>query len=114
ATVGELWLQYVATGESPGPAGNHDPQWAPHGLYATGPDEWLALACTGDAPYRALVDVVAATGDADVAALLGEARFATGAGRKAHERVLDEALTRWARDRDRGELCARLQAAGVA
>jgi crotonobetainyl-CoA:carnitine CoA-transferase CaiB-like acyl-CoA transferase len=114
ATVGELWMQFTATGEPPGPAGNHDPQWSPHAVYATGEDEWLALACVGDAQYRALVDVVAATGAAEVAAVLGEARFATEAGRKAEEAALDEALSGWLRGRDRGDVCGRLQSAGVA
>lgn len=113
ATLGELWMEYVATGSSPGPIGNHDPQWAPHAVYATGPDEWLAVACTDDAAYRALLDVVAGTGAADAAAVLREERFATEAGRKADEADLDATIAAWVRGRDRGELCARLQAAGV-
>jgi crotonobetainyl-CoA:carnitine CoA-transferase CaiB-like acyl-CoA transferase len=114
ATLGELWMQYAATGASPQPVGNHDPQWTPHGVYATGPDEWLAVACTDDAAYRALVETVAASGAADVASVLAEQRFATEAGRRTHEADLDDALARWVRGRDRAELFARLQAAGVA
>ena len=107
ATLGELWMQYAATGESPRPIGNHDPQWAPHGVYATGPDEWLAVACTDDAAYRGLVEVVAASGAADVAALLADDRFATEAGRKAAEAELDEAIAGWVSGRDRAELFRR-------
>jgi crotonobetainyl-CoA:carnitine CoA-transferase CaiB-like acyl-CoA transferase len=114
ATLGELWMQYVATGEPPRPAGNRDPQSAPHGVYATGEDEWLAVASTSDAAYRALETVVAGTGAADVAAVLAEPRFATEAGRKAEEAALDEAIARWVRGRDRHDLFTRLQAAGVA
>lgn len=114
ATIGELWMQFEATGEAPGPMGNRDPQWAPHGVYATGEDEWLALACTSDAQYRALVGVVAASGAGDVAAELGEERFATEAGRKANEDALDAALGGWVHGKDRAELFAALQAAGVA
>ena len=114
ATLGELWMEYVTTGSSPQPIGNHDPQWSPHAVYATGPDEWLALACTDDAAYRALVELVAATGAGDVAAVLGEERFATAAGRKAAEAALDDAIGRWVQGRDRADLFARLQHAGVA
>jgi crotonobetainyl-CoA:carnitine CoA-transferase CaiB-like acyl-CoA transferase len=114
ATVGELWMQHLATGEPPGPAGNRDPQWAPHGVYATGEDEWVAVACTDDAQYRALVGVVTASGAAEAAAALGVARFATAAGRKAAEDDLDGALGGWVRGADRDELVACLQAAGVA
>ncbi|MEZ5233197.1 MAG: CoA transferase [Acidimicrobiales bacterium] len=114
ATVGELWMQYDATGRAPGPVGNKDPQWAPHGVYATGPDEWLAIACTDDAAYRALVGVVAATGADDLAATLGEERFATMAGRKVAEADLDAALAAWTAGRDRAALHAALVGAGVA
>ncbi|MEZ5263400.1 MAG: CoA transferase [Acidimicrobiales bacterium] len=113
ATVGELWMQYDATGRAPGPVGNKDLQWAPHGVYATGPDEWLAIACTDDAAYRALVGVVAATGADELAATLGEERFATMAGRKAAEAELDAALAAWTAGRD-CRAHAALVGAGVA
>jgi crotonobetainyl-CoA:carnitine CoA-transferase CaiB-like acyl-CoA transferase len=109
ATVGELWMQYQATGESPGPLGNHDPQWAPHNVYATGPDEWLALACTDDEQYRALVGIA----PDEVAAVLVHDRFATEAGRKEHEAELDQVVAAWLAGADRSSLLAALAAAGV-
>jgi crotonobetainyl-CoA:carnitine CoA-transferase CaiB-like acyl-CoA transferase len=109
ATVGELWMQYQATGASPRPIGNHDPQWAPHNVYRTGHDEWLALACTTDHEFRALV------GSAPdlVARQLGESRFVTGVGRKTNEVELDDILAGWFDGADRSALLAALLNAGV-
>ena len=113
ATVGELWMQYLSDGVPPGPAGNRDPQWAPHGVYATAADEWITLAVTSDAQWQALVRAVGAAGGAGGTGL-GDARFATVAGRKAHEAEIDALLQRWVAGQDRWELTRRLQAEGVA
>ncbi len=113
STVGELWMQYQATGQSPGPVGNRDPQWAPHNVYRTTDDasgeEWLALACTTDGEFRALIGVAP---DA-VAAQLADARFATAAGRKAAEDELDSILAGWLHGADRAAVVDALAAAGV-
>ncbi len=59
ATVGELWMEYQATGESPTPAGNHDPIWAPHNCYpAQGEDRWVTIACPTQACWLALCRVI--------------------------------------------------------
>jgi len=108
ATVGELWMQYLAEGVPPGPAGNRDPQWAPHGVYATGADQWITIACADDTQWRGLAGLAAADD-----AAFADARFATATGRKAHEAEIDELLTRWVAGSDRWELTQRLQAAGV-
>lgn len=108
ATVGELWMQYLADGVPPGPAGNRDPQWAPHGCFATGEDEWITIACTDDAQWQRLAALAAAD------ARFAEERFATAAGRKAHEADLDTMIAAWVQGQDRWELTATLQAAGVA
>jgi crotonobetainyl-CoA:carnitine CoA-transferase CaiB-like acyl-CoA transferase len=109
ATVGELWMQYQAEGVPPGPAANSDPQWAPHGVYATGPDQWLTLACTTDAQWAALAALAGADDPA-----FADARFATVAGRKAAEADLDALVAGWVAGKDRWELTGQLQAVGVA
>ena len=109
ATVGELWMQYLDTGQSPGPIGNRDPGWAPHNVYRTGDDQWLALACTTDAEFRALVG---AAPDA-VAAHLADPRFATAAGRKSAEDDLDAIIAGWLDGTDRAAVVDSLVAAGV-
>jgi len=109
ATVGELWMQYQATGEAPGPIGNRDPQWAPHNVYRTAEDQWLALACTSDDQFRALIGLA----PEEVAARLAEPRFATEAGRKAAEDDLDAILAGWLDGTDRAAVVEALAAAGV-
>ncbi len=113
ATVGELWMQYLSDGVPPGPSGNRDPQWAPHGVYATAEDEWITIAVTGDAQWQALVRAVGAD-RGDTGSGLADGRFATVAGRKAHEAEIDDLLQRWVTGEDRWELTGRLQAVGVA
>jgi crotonobetainyl-CoA:carnitine CoA-transferase CaiB-like acyl-CoA transferase len=104
-------MQYVAEGVSPGPAGNRDLQWAPHGVYATGEDEWLTISCPDDASWQALARLI----DTDTGTgLAADARLADAAGRKRHEGELDDAVARWVAGRDRWQLTGRLQASGVA
>ena len=108
ATVGELWMEYLATGDAPGPVGNHDAGWAPHNCYpAKGEDRWVTIACPSDASWQALCAVVDP-------ALAADERFATAAGRKANEDTLDKLVTSWTQTQDRWEATSLLQAVGVA
>ena len=109
ATVGELWMQYLDQGVSPGPIGNRDPQWAPHGAYATGADEWITIACTADSQWQALAELGGAQD-----ARFTDQRFVHEASRKQHETDLDELMSSWVRGQDRWELTRRLQSVGVA
>ncbi|OBH08879.1 hypothetical protein A5695_25625 [Mycobacterium sp. E1747] len=108
ATFGELWMEYVTTGENPIPRANHDPQWAPHSCYpAAGDDEWVTIACTTDAEWRALCTVVSPN-------LVDDKRFADSESRKIHEDELDKHIAEWTRGRDRWVITRKLQAVGVA
>jgi crotonobetainyl-CoA:carnitine CoA-transferase CaiB-like acyl-CoA transferase len=108
ATIGEVWMEYLAEGRPPGPLGNHDPQWSPHSCYpAAGEDRWVTIGCPDEASWRALCGV------ADPA-WLDDARFATAADRKANEAALDELIGGWTSALDRWDVTHRLQAAGVA
>jgi len=92
------------------PPGNRSPEppMAPHGAYpCAGGDRWVAIACRDDADWHRLR---AAMGDPGWAA---DARFATVAGRRAHEEELDRALAAWTVGHDRYVLAERLAAAGV-
>ncbi len=107
STVGELWMEYLATGTSPEPRGNRDPLWAPHNCYpAAGDDQWLTIACTSDEAWAAAATVIDP-------ALLDDPRFATMALRKTNEDALDEIITSWTSGGDRWERCRALQAVGV-
>ncbi|MDA3038006.1 MAG: CoA transferase [Actinomycetota bacterium] len=114
ATIGELWMQYVTDGVPPLPAGNRDPQWAPHGVYSTGGDSWVTIACTSDSEWQALVSAAARRPDGSTDPRFDDPRFATQSGRKTHEAEIDDLLTQWLDGRDRWEACRLLQAAGVA
>ncbi|MFN0026140.1 MAG: CoA transferase [Acidimicrobiales bacterium] len=114
ATVGELWMQYQSENIPPGPAGNTDPTWAPHGVYATAADQWLTIACTTDEQWQALAELGAAGAGDGRPAGWRDPRFETAEGRKSHEAELDELVSAWVAGQDRWELTRRLQAVGVA
>jgi crotonobetainyl-CoA:carnitine CoA-transferase CaiB-like acyl-CoA transferase len=79
---------------------------APHGAYRCA-EGWIAIACRDDADWRRLGAVM---GNPE---LSRDARFATVAGRRAHEDELDRLLEAWTRGQERYALADRLSAAGV-
>lgn len=90
------------------PEGNHVPHMCPHNAYPTNAeDAWIAIACDGDAAWRALAEAMGRP------ALAGDARFATLAARKANEEALDALIAGWTAGQDKHALAARLQAVGV-
>jgi crotonobetainyl-CoA:carnitine CoA-transferase CaiB-like acyl-CoA transferase len=92
------------------PPGNRSPEppMAPHGAYpCAGDDAWIAIACRDDADWQRLR---AAMGDPPWAR---DDRFATVAGRRAHEDELDRHVTTFTRAHERWTLADRLAAAGV-
>ncbi|MBI1999639.1 MAG: CoA transferase, partial [candidate division NC10 bacterium] len=120
-------LEHTANGRIPERLGNRLPYAAPHGLYRCrgeervvtylserGPapepkaERWVAIAVFTDAEWRGLG---AALGDP---AWARDERFATLAGRKAHEDELDRHLEGWTRQRPAEEALFTLQAHGVA
>ncbi len=108
ATTGELWMEWVATGHPPPRRGNRDPGWAPHNCYpCEGQDQWVTIACTDDAEWRALADIIG-LGDENAE------DFASAALRQAHEDRLDQLIGAWTGSRDKWEVTRALQADGVA
>ncbi|MBN9492642.1 CoA transferase [bacterium] len=122
--VGEYMLAESIGHPIPSRIGNHDSNFAPHGVYRTSDDEgrvqiapaggvmqeyhdtWLALAVDSDAAWSSLCGVI---GDPR----LGQAVYATLEGRRAHAAAIDAIISEWAASRD-AESCAwELQAAGV-
>jgi crotonobetainyl-CoA:carnitine CoA-transferase CaiB-like acyl-CoA transferase len=83
------------------------PAIAPHGIYpALGDDEWVAIACRGDAEWRALAGVVGEP-------WARESRFATLAGRLAAQDELDARLAAWTRARTKAAAVSALHAVNV-
>jgi crotonobetainyl-CoA:carnitine CoA-transferase CaiB-like acyl-CoA transferase len=92
------------------PPGNRSPEpaMAPHGAYpCAGEDEWIAIACRDDADWQRLRAAM------DDPAWARGPRFATVAGRRAHEDDVDQALAAWTAGHARYALFERLAAAGV-
>ena len=109
ALIGAEWMRFAHTGEQPPFPGNRDPNYCPHGVYRTvGDDEWVAIAVDGDDQWAALS---AAIGRTDLA---GDLRFDGHQARKANEDALDAIISDWTATRDRWDIAAQLQAAGVA
>ncbi|MFR9802238.1 CoA transferase [Pseudonocardia sp. RS010] len=107
ATVGELWMEQVATGQDPAPRANRDPGWAPHGCYpASGEDRWITIACTSEDEWQALCGVIDPR-------LADDPRFRTVDDRRRHEDELDAIVSAWTQAQDRWQTCERLQAVGV-
>lgn len=100
-------LEWSATGRSWQRTGNHSPQRsaAPHAIYrCAGADRWLAIACTTDTEWAALVG------------LIGEpwtAGYETLASRLADQDALDRRIEAWTRERDAYQLMEDLQANGI-
>ncbi|MGE0730293.1 MAG: CoA transferase [Acidimicrobiia bacterium] len=101
-------LEHAATGVVPGPQGNDDQRFAPHGVYrCAGTDRWVAIACQDDGDWARLCAVA---GLEDLAA---DAALATLAGRWQRRRELDERLGAWTAGLGQYEVARRLQAVGV-
>ncbi len=97
---GRIWSRY----------GNRSPYKpaAPHGVYpCAGEDRWIAIACFNDAEWRALAQV------ANCPAWAEDSRFATLAGRVAHQDALDLLVREWTKSRDAYPTMLALQKAGV-
>jgi len=111
--LGPVVLDYTVNGRKtrrPGfPYSNRSdsPAMAPHNIYpALGADQWVAIACRHDDDWLAIVEVV----DEDWAR---DSRFATLAGRLAHQDELDERFRAWCSVRDKFAIQQQMIDAGV-
>lgn len=99
-------LMQAQLGRKPEPRGNASDEHAPHGVFrCAGEDDWLAVAVTADAEWRALCGVV--PGLAGLAAL-------DLAGRRAQAAKIEALLAEWAAPQRGAEAAAVLAKAGVA
>ncbi len=108
ATIPEAILDYQMNNRLKEPMGNRDDWYAPHGVYhCSEPDTWVAIAVTRDEEWQALCRVI---GRPDLAA---DPRFASAEGRRAHQDMIDAAITEWTRGVRDYEAMRLLQEAGV-
>jgi crotonobetainyl-CoA:carnitine CoA-transferase CaiB-like acyl-CoA transferase len=106
--IGEEIVYAVATGQDRLPHGNRLPGVAPHdALRSAGEDEWVAIAAFDDAEFAALARVIGRP------ELASDPKFATAECRVAYEDDLTAILGAWTATRDKHDIAARLQAAGV-
>jgi crotonobetainyl-CoA:carnitine CoA-transferase CaiB-like acyl-CoA transferase len=114
--LGPALLDWFANGQAARPVGNRLPYDAagPHGVYPCRRrgegilgERWIAIACSTDAHWSALCDVMGRPSWA------ANPAWATLAGRVADADALDAALATWTQQEDARELMQRCQAAGV-
>jgi crotonobetainyl-CoA:carnitine CoA-transferase CaiB-like acyl-CoA transferase len=103
----EQFVEYGASGTLLGRHGNAHPQAAPHGVYRTTGDAWVAIAVVDDHQWSRLVDVVGRDEWRHDAAL------ATSEGRVAARERLDGELAQWCATRSAGEVVEALWPIGV-
>lgn len=104
-------IDHLVNGVNHQPDGNRHPfgAWAPHGMYrCAGDDRWVAIAVRGDDQWQ---QFCSATGLEHLAV---DPRFASHAERLRNAETLDAAIEQWTMSRDRYEVMALLQAAGLA
>jgi crotonobetainyl-CoA:carnitine CoA-transferase CaiB-like acyl-CoA transferase len=106
----EALTEFAMNGREPRRLGNRDRAMAPHNCYKTrgGPLDWVTIAVGTESEWRSLCAAIGHPVLAD------DPRFASAAIRKRNEDELDAIITAWTQPRDRWEITATLQAAGVA
>ena len=112
--LGAEWMQFKATGVQPPRNANRNPNFCPHGVYPTLPeddpvtDTWVAIAVRGDDEWRRFCVVTGMNELAD------DSRFHDHGQRRQHEDELDHLIRDWTAGQDKWQLADRLQAAGIA
>ena len=106
--IGEEIVRAAVTGADREPRGNRSDTMAPHDAFpAAGKDAWVVIAAQDEAAFAALAGVM---GRPELAA---DPRFATLRARQQNEDALTEIISDWTRSRDKREMAATLQTAGV-
>ncbi len=110
AMLAEPLLEYAINRREPAPLANRDPWMAPHNCYKAAGDaeQWVAIAAGTEREWRALCTAMGR------ASLADDPRFSSAAARKRNEEELDRIIAQWTSVRDRWEISATLQRAGVA
>ncbi|MBB6253325.1 CaiB/BaiF CoA transferase family protein [Nitrospirillum iridis] len=84
--------------------GNRHAEMAPHGAYPCADGDWIAISIPTDTAWAALAGRMG----------VADGRFATLAGRKAHEAELDRIIAAWTAGQTAATLAETLQFAGIA
>ena len=103
----EQFVEYGATKTLLGRNGNAHPGAAPHGVYRTAGDAWVAVAVMDDHQWKRLTEVV---GHEE---WRRDPALATAAGRVAARERLDDGMAAWCATRSAAEVVEALWPAGV-
>ncbi|OGO31806.1 MAG: hypothetical protein A2Z29_08375 [Chloroflexi bacterium RBG_16_56_11] len=107
--LGEMVMGYTINGDLGERMGNRDKTMAPHGCYrCRGEDEWVAIAVSGQAEWKALVKAMGSP------AWTKKEEFSDELSRWHHQDELDRLVEAWTRGYTQYEVMERLQKAGVA
>ncbi|BAO90140.1 CaiB/BaiF CoA transferase family protein [Caballeronia cordobensis] len=107
--VGPAIVEASATGREPPQIGNRSRSHAPHNIFrARGDDQWVAVAVTDDAQWRALTAII---GRADLG---DDASLSTAAGRLAAQDRVEQAVAEWCATHSPDEIVAALRAQRIA
>jgi crotonobetainyl-CoA:carnitine CoA-transferase CaiB-like acyl-CoA transferase len=109
--LGLLADQFLAEGLAPGsvgPRGNRSERGAPWGVFpCAGEQRWCVITCRDDDDWEALRQAMGRP------AWASENRFASAAGRLAHQDTLDALIGQWTSPRSDRQVMEVLQAHGV-
>ena len=106
--LGDALMDVVMNGRVQTPIGNRHPSMAPHGCYpCKGDDKWVTVAVGSDDEWARFVDVMGSPNWAKAP------RFSSTSGRWENQDDLDSLVAQWTAGRDRDEVMASLQQAGV-
>ena len=106
--IGDAIMDYTLNGSIHECDSNRHPEMAPHGAYPCSADEWVSIAVSSDAGWKALA---AAMGRPELG---DDPRFRRHEDRKAHEDELDRLISGWTRSCDARSLANELQQLGIA
>ena len=106
--VGEYYLDYTMNGNIPGPLGNRNPNFAPHGCYrCAGEDQWCAITVLTEEEWQSFCKAIGNP------SLTGDLKFADNKSRLENENELDKLIEEWTSMRQPKEVMDILQAQGV-
>lgn len=106
--IAEFFAAYAHDGRKFERRGNSHYRWAPHGVYETlGEDKWIAISVTSEAQWESLCRVM------ERPDLPTDNRFSSESARRSNERVLNDVIAGWTKNKDASELMHDLQAEGI-
>ena len=100
---GDAILDYVANGQIRQPTGNKHPTYAPHNVYRTNDDTWIAIVTESDDAFTKLAHIAG----------IQDERFATIKSRKQFEREIDAELSAWVASLSLEDVSGRLEGTAV-